>query len=140
MQIVYNLIMIDNESSYDDHIEIFNIGFFSERSIAEKTAKKYLSEVKGFKDYHITYNINEKYIIGKSDSSMQSDIYIIYGWNVNDDLDDIDVIESDCYLSMEEAESQQNEMKLRYDRKEWCTDKYIINACYWQEGFEKIYD
>ena len=70
---------------------------------------------------------------------MQSDIYIIYGWNVNDDLDDIDVIESDCYLSMEEAESQQNEMKLRYDRKEWCTDKYIINACYWQEGFEKIY-
>ena len=27
--------MIDNESSYDDHIESFNIGFFSERSIAD---------------------------------------------------------------------------------------------------------
>ena len=57
MLTVYNLVLIDSESSYDDHNEEFNIGFFSARSVAEKTAEKYLSEVKGFKDYRVTYRI-----------------------------------------------------------------------------------
>ena len=48
MQIVYNLVLVDMESSYDDHIEEFNIGFFSSCDTAEKTASKYLSEVKEF--------------------------------------------------------------------------------------------
>ena len=139
MQIVFNLVMIDMESSYDNHIEEFNIGFFSSRSIAEKTAMRYLSEVTGFKDYRVTYKITEKYVIGATDSLTQSDIFIIYGWNENDELDEIDEIESDCYLSMEEAEIQLNVNKLRFNREEWCIDKYRIDVCSWQEGFEKVY-
>lgn len=139
MQIVYNLVMVDKESSYDNHNEAFNIGFFSSRSIAENTATKYLSEIKGFKDYSVTYQIIEKNIIGASDILTQIDVFIIYGWNENDELDEINLIESDCFSSMKEAKKQLNEMKLRFDRKEWCIDKYRIDKCYWEEGFEKVY-
>ena len=89
MQIVYNLVMMDMESSYDNHNEEFNIGFFSSRSIAEKTAAKYQQEVNGFKDYPVTYQIKEKNIINASIT--QLDVFIIYGWNENDELDEIDV-------------------------------------------------
>lgn len=139
MQVVYNLVMIDMESSYDNHIESFNIGFFSSYAIAEKTAMRYLSEVSGFKDFHVTYQITKKIIINASGSSMPPDVYIIYGWNVNGDLDEIDIIESDCYLCMEEAEKQFHAMKSKTCRDEWCIDRYRIDACYWQEGFEKVY-
>lgn len=57
MRLVYNLIMIDEEFSYDNHIEAFNIGFFSSHGKAEKVAKRYLTEVEGFKDYNITYQL-----------------------------------------------------------------------------------
>ena len=139
MQVVFNLVMIDMESSYDNHIEEYNIGFFSSRFIAEKIAMRYLSEVNGFKDYHITYKITEKYVIGETDNLIQFDVFIIYGWNENDELDEIDVIESDCYLSIEEAETQLNVMKLRFNRENWCIDKYRIDVCSWREGFEKVY-
>ena len=55
MSIVYNLNMIDTESSSDEHIEVFNIGFFSSREKAEITAKRYLTNVNGFKDYNVAY-------------------------------------------------------------------------------------
>ena len=48
MLTVYNLVLIDSESSYDDHNEEFNIGFFSARSAAEKTAEKSYPEFSAF--------------------------------------------------------------------------------------------
>lgn len=138
MLTVYNLVLIDSESSYDDHSEEFNIGFFSARSAAEKTAEKYLSEVKGFKDYRVTYRITEKSVIGASDDLSEPDVYVIYGWNENDAQDETDVIESDCYLSIEQAQAQLEQLKSKYDRRQWCIDKYSIDKCCWQEGFEKV--
>ena len=137
MRVVYNLNMIDMESSYDDHIEAFNIGFFSSRDKAEKTAKKYLTEVNGFKDYNVTYKITEKRVIGSD--LMLSDLFVVYGWNENNELDEIDVIESSCYTIKQEAEQKLNELKSSCYRKEWCIDKYIIDECNWQEGFVKVY-
>ncbi|MBR6103241.1 MAG: hypothetical protein IKP95_12500 [Ruminococcus sp.] len=93
----------------------------------------------GFKDYRVTCQIIEKPVIGASDGLTQLDVFIVYGWNENDELDEVDVIESNCYSSMKEAEAQLNEMKKRSDRKEWCIDKYRIDECCWQEGFEKAY-
>ena len=139
MRIVYNLNMIDAESSYDNHIEAFNIGFFSSRDKAEKTARRYLTEVNGFKDYNVTYQIIEKCVIGSTDSIVSSDLFIIYGWNENDELDEIDVIESSCYVIKQEAEQKLNELKSSYCRKEWCIDKYIMDECNWQDGFVKVY-
>ena len=139
MRIVYNLNMIDMESSYNGHIEMFNIGFFSSRDKAEKTAKIYLTEINGFKDYNVTYQITEKYVVGSADSFISSNIFIIYGWNENDELDEIDVIESSCYVVKQEAEKKLNELKSSYCRKEWAIDQYKIDECNWQEGFVKVY-
>ena len=137
MKQVYGLMMIDEDSSYDDHIEAFNIGFFSSYEKAEKTARKYLAEVEGFKDYNVTYQITEKSLIACT-GSLSEDIFIIYGWNENDELDEIDVIESDCYINKNEAEQRLNELKTSYYRKEWCIDKFILNKCNWEEGFVKV--
>lgn len=138
MTSVYNLTMIDIESSYDNHIEAFNIGFFSGYDKAEKTARRYLAEVEGFKDYNVIYQITEKRIIGRIDNSSK-DIFIVYGWNENDEMDAIDVIESDCYENKNDAEQKLNELKASYSREEWCIDKYMIDECRWQEGFVKVY-
>lgn len=137
MRTVYKLIMNEMDSSYDNHIEGFNIGFFSSREKAEKTAKRYLNEVSGFKDYNFTYQIIEKCVIGSTDLAIMSDLYIVYGWDENDELDEIDVIESDCYVIKQEAEQKLNELKVSYCRKNWCLDKYILDECNWQEGFVK---
>ena len=130
--------MIDEDSSYDDHVEAFNIGFFSSYDKAEKTARRYLTEVEGFKDHNVIYRITEKSLIGCTDS-LSTDIFIICGWNENDELDEIDVLESDCYLDKNEAEQRLNELKASYYRKEWCIDKYILDECKWQEGFVKVF-
>lgn len=132
MRLVYNLIMIDEESIWD----MFNIGYFSSRNKAEKTAKRYLTEVEGFKDYNVTYQITEKYVIGCSEN-ISTDIFIICGWNENEDLDEIDIIESDCYVNKKDAEQKLNELKTSHNRRNWCIDKYIIDECKWQEGFIK---
>lgn len=137
MRTVYNLIMIDMESSYDNHIESFNIGVFSSCEKAEKTARRYLTEVNGFKDYKVTYQITEKCVIGFTDNIMSSDLFIIYGWNENEELDEIDVIESSCYIIKQEAEQKLNELKASCCRKNWCIDNFIIDECNWQEGFVK---
>lgn len=139
MRIVYNLNMIDKESSYDDHVEAFNIGFFSSRDKAEKIAKRYLTEVNGFKDYNVTYQITDKGVIDSTDSLILSDLFVIYGWDKNDELDEINVIESSCYVLKQEAEQKLNELRSSYLREEWCIDKYIIDECNWQNGFVKVY-
>ena len=139
MRIVYNLNMIDIGSSYDDHIEAFNVGFFSSRDKAEKIAKRYLTEVNGFKDYNVTYQITDKCVIGSTDSVILSDLYVIYGWDKNDELDEINMIESSCYVLKQEAEQKLKELRSSYCREEWCIDKYIIDECNWQKGFVKVY-
>ena len=70
---------------------------------------------------------------------MLADLFVIYGWNENDEFDKVDIIESSCYAVKHEAEKKLNELKSNYCRKEWCIDKYIIDECNWKEGFVKEY-
>lgn len=120
MNIIYNLNLIDEGSSYENHAEAFNIGFFSSYERAAQTAERYLTEVAGFKDYHVSCRITEKRIIGCTDRLPVS-VFIVYGWNENDDYDEIDLIESDCYANKSAAEQRLREMK--------------ANQCQWNEGF-----
>lgn len=39
---VYNLVMIDMEASYDNHTEAFNIGFFSSHSKMQQKLQRYI--------------------------------------------------------------------------------------------------
>ena len=134
VKVVYNLIMVDE----DYHIEGFDIGYFSSYDKAEKTAKRYLTEVDGFKDYNVTYRIIEKSIIGCSDS-LPTVIFVISGWNENDEFDEIDVIESNCYVNKNDAEQELIEMQTIYCRKEWAIGREIIDKCSWQDGFIRVY-
>lgn len=138
MDKIYNLIMTDEELSYDNHSEDFNIGFFSERHKAEQIAKKYLTEIKGFKDYDVTYKITEKHLLGCPGNAQSPEIFIIYGWNVNNEFDEVDVIESECFSDINAAKHKLDELKTDYCRKEWCIDEYVIDELNWQEGFERV--
>ena len=131
---LYHLVMADPEASYDDHVEEFGIGLFSTYEKAEETAKRYLTEVCGFRNDNVTYRITEKSVLGYGDDPVP-EAFMIYGWNENDDLDEIDVIESDCYATIQEAERQLKAMQEGSSRKEWCINRIVIDECDWQEGF-----
>jgi hypothetical protein len=134
MNTVYSLTIIDKELSYDNHTEAFQIGFFSSYEKAEKIAQKYMGEVPGFKDYNCCYRIALKPVIGDAKSL----VYIIQGWNENDDFDAIDVIESNCFVQKTLAEQEIAQMKTEYQRKEWSIDCWKIDECNWQDGFSRV--
>ena len=123
---LYNLTMCDNELG-----EQFNIGFFSSREKAEETAQYYLRNIQGFCEYDCGYSVNEKTVIGSGDTAA---IYIVYGWNGGE----TEIVESDCFTTEALARRQLAEMKMRYDREEWCVDCFRTDECKWQDGFVRV--
>ena len=101
---LYKLTFYDLELSYDDYKEGFVIGIFSSFSKAEQTAKYCLRNVEGFKGYPCDYQIEIKDIIGTADTNLK-EVYIIEGWNVNENLNETDIIESDCFTDKKSAET-----------------------------------
>ena len=134
---LYKLTFYDLELSYDDYKEGFVIGIFSSFSKAEQTAKYCLRNVEGFKDYPCDYQIEIKDIIGTADTNLK-EIYIIEGWNINENLDETDIIESDCFTDKKSAECEFENMKQKYSRCEWIINEHKINECQWTEGFDRI--
>ena len=134
---LYKLTFYDLELSYDDYKEGFVIGIFSSFSKAEQTAKYCLRNVEGFKDYPCDYQIEIKDIIGTADTNLK-EVYIIEGWNVNENLDETDIIESDCFTDKKSAECELENMKQKYSHCEWIINKHKINECQWTEGFDRI--
>lgn len=138
MTYIFNLIITDKELLYENHKENFNIGYFSEYEKAVEVGKKYLNEVHGFKDYPCEYRIIRKNVIDSQDNKEPKEIYIICGWNINNKYDEIDIIESDCFVVYENALKAFDNMKDKYIRTEWSLDKYILNECQWTEGFIRV--
>ena len=106
------------------------IGIFSSSLKAEQTAKYYIQNVNGFKDYPCKYEIRVKNIVGNSDIDLK-EVYIVIGWNVNSDFDETDIVESDCFTDSKSAETELEMMKKKYDRCEWAIDRYVIDECNW---------
>lgn len=123
---LYSLTMKDNELG-----EEFGIGFFSSRETAEETARYYLKNVRGFCEYDCGFSVTEKSVVGGGSSGT---VYLVYGWNGYED----DIIESDCFTTEGLARRKLAEMKLQYDRGEWCVDSYRIDECKWQDGFVRV--
>ena len=65
-------------------------------------------------------------------------IYIIEGWNINENLDETDIIESDCFTDKKSAECELENMKQKYSRCEWALNKYAIDECEWTDGFVRM--
>ena len=134
---LYKLTFYDLELSYNDYKEGFAIGTFSSSEKAEQTAEYYIRNVNGFKDYPCEYKIEVKNIVGVADENLK-EIYIIDGWNVNENLDETDIIESDCFTDKKSAECELENMKQKYSRCEWTLNKYAIDECEWTDGFVRV--
>ncbi|MDE5770778.1 MAG: hypothetical protein K2I06_03965 [Ruminococcus sp.] len=130
---LYFLILTDTELSYDNYSEDFAIGFFDSMDKAEKTAEYYLNNVTGFCKFPCTYRIIEKNLIG-SEKNLKG-IYIVQGWNINENLDEVDIIESQCFASECDALSELEIMKEKYPRDEWAFNYWTIGETEWKEGF-----
>ena len=130
---LYQLIITDLELSYDSHMESFNIGLFRSREEAERTAAFYLSRVKGFCDYPCTYEIHERVVYGESLEI--NDVFIAVGWDTNENDDEIDIIESPCFVSESQACAALQQMKKDYPRAEWAVDRWRLDRAEWSEGF-----
>lgn len=127
---LYELIFYDK---IEDYRQGFFIGVFSSYEKAEAVAKRYLKEVIGFKDYRCEYEIVPKKRIGELDGS--NHVYMLWGWNLNEDFDEVDIWESDIYTNRDKAESELRIVKHKYEREEWCLSKYIVDKTYCEEGF-----
>ena len=123
---LYNLTMCDNELG-----ERFNIGFFSSQEKAEETAQYYLRNIRGFCEYDCGYTITEKAVVGGGNSCS---VYVVYCWNGDEE----DIIESECFTAKVSARRQLSEMKMQYDREEWCVDCFCTDECKWQDGFVRV--
>ena len=123
---LYNLTLRDNELG-----ELFNIGFFSSRERAEEIARYYLKNIRGFCEYDCGYSIAEKTVIGGGNAGA---VYVVYGWNSYEK----DIVESDCFTTEALARRKLAEMKMQYDREEWCVDRFRTDECKWQDGFVRV--
>ena len=132
---LYVLILTDPELSYDDYSEDFLIGIFETENQAKQTAEFYLNNVKGFCDYLCSYRIIPKQM---DDNYISDRVWIVCGYDINEYSDEINIIESRCCMTKQEAESELENMKKSYKRDEWDISCMIIGEKYWQDGFERI--
>ena len=134
-QLLYQLIFYDNELSYEDYRQEFCIGIFSSFDRAQRAAEYYSGYVEGFKDYDCSYNILEKELLG---DELCGSVYIIWGWNENENFDEVHIIESDCFVQEETAREKMAELQKNYSRTNWCIDRFVLNECLWKDGFVRV--
>lgn len=130
--VVFKLVICDNELSYEDYDEEFVIGVFLTRKKAIEVAAHYLNFIDGFKDYECAYRIDVIDVIGEG---MFNRVYQVIGWDINEHNDEINIIESDFYISRKDAVEESIELKLMFDRDEWVLESYTIDELKWIEGF-----
>lgn len=133
---VFALTLTDTELSYENYSEDFGIGIFSSYEKAEETAKVYLHHVPGFCEYSCIFRITEKYIIGAD--AVPEAVWMVCGWNTNHNQDEVDIVESDCYISEQEAQLALKTMQQQYPRTEWAVNCVQIDRREWQEGFCRV--
>ena len=134
---VYELIIHDPELSREDYSEDFMIGLFRIRSKAEQTAAFYLQNIKGFCEYPCTYSILEKSIVDMQ-TAEPDEVFLVQGWDTDENQDEINVIESSCFVSEAEAKAELERMKSAQPRAEWVINRWEIDQAHWQEGLERV--
>lgn len=135
---VYRLILTDRELSYDNYSQDFLIGFFLTQGQAEETARYYLENVQGFCEYDCTFGIVKKEIADNSDHIAPKSVWFVQGWNTNEYLDEIDIVESPCFLTEERAQEECRLMQRANERTEWAVSCYCIGDLHWKDGFVRV--
>ena len=134
LEMLYQLTIVDPERSYDSYQESFRIGLFKSRQEAERIAAFYFSSVEGFCDHLCTYEIITKEVLGHEVEN-GSEVFIVIGWNTNENLDEINIIESPCFVTESEAYSVLEQMQSQYPRSEWVVREFKVGQAEWPEGF-----
>lgn len=137
---LYMLILTDEELSYENYSEDFYIGLFETEKQAEETAQYYLENIKGFCDFPCTYHIVKKEVFDNFNSRRPDFVWIVQGWNINENFDEIDIIESSCFLTEEQANLELQILKKKYQRTEWTLNRSKIGALEWHDGFVRMVD
>lgn len=139
MKIFYCLTMTDTELQED-----FSIGIFPDQEEAEKIASYYLANVPGFCEYPCTVRITEKYLAGlpecpESATDLKTEnFWIVQGWDLNQNHDAISLIESELFLTKEQAERELHNMQEKFSRSEWAIDCLTLGESHWADGFVRI--
>lgn len=121
---------------HGDGCERYGIGIFRSRRDAEATARRYLREVRGFRDYYCEYTIRETALIGDEATDL---VHTWFGWNVDEDENEIDTLSGLLYVDAAAAEAALASAKAENDRQEWALQCWQLGKCEWSEGFIRDY-
>lgn len=119
-----------------DDCERYGIGIFRTRAEAEDTAQRYLSEVKGFRDYYCEYTVQETELIGDGDPLI---VHTFFGWNLDDDENETDIISGSVYTDTKAAEAAMETEKRAHARQEWALRHWKLGKCEFAEGYDRDY-
>ena len=136
--ILYLLLLTDPELSYEGYLEDFEIGIFLTEQQAQETAQYYLENIRGFCDFSCTYRIVKKEIVDNLNNRIPEAVWTVQGWNINEDFDEIDIVESACFVTQEHAKEELKRMQKLYQRTEWALGKSIIGDLQWRDGFVRM--
>lgn len=122
---------------FNERQEGFFIGLFESSEKARQVAEHYLSALPGFRDYPCTYEITEKPVIGAINPSGK--VYMIWGWNEDEDGTEIGIWSSACYADEQNAQQALEEARRSMNKQEWSLDTCLISQCHWREGFARVF-
>ncbi len=135
---LFHLILTCPDNAYGGDSDDFCIGVFATYKQAEETAFAYLRQVNGFCNHPCSYRIISKRIRPHTPTAPPGRIWMVQGWNRNEQGDETDVIESDAFLTEAAAQDELTLLRQQHSREEWIIDAWTIGRCAWAEGFERL--
>ncbi len=122
---------------YNEEEEAFLIGVFETQEKAKEKAIYYLNHVAGFCEYSCRYCVEEKEVSNPFHKKFNF-VWVVYGWNENENFETLDMVESIYVLTKAKAKRKMKYMKKQYVREEWAMDQYEIDECLWADGFVRM--
>ena len=82
-------------------------------------------------------SITKKKIVDAQDE-IPDEVFMVHGWDMNENMDEINIVESSCFVSEAHANAELDRMKIVQPRDEWIINRWRIDETHWQEGFERV--
>lgn len=133
MELLYYLVFYTYPNG--DYREQFGIGVFRTWEEAMSVEQRYRREVPGFRDYACESEIKPISVIGTGSGDR---VYRFVDWNVNEDFDEVDILESDFYWDVEQADAAFQKMQKSNPREDMALERWVIGRCYWEDGFVRV--